>query len=188
MLNKKALQFGLMLGGLSILLSLLIYFMGVEVITNWWVGISLGLVILGLSIFFSLRLKKISGLERISYWQAFFAIIIMSVIAGILNAGYQRAINYLDPHLLENIENASIQKTTAMMEKFGTPQERIDQTIDDMQIRFEEAKNVTVAAMAKTILFTLLWYAVFGFIMAIFVRKIPPLFSENGDQSPAQNS
>src|ERR1051326_5369858 len=119
MLNKKAIQFGFMLGGASILLSLLVYFMGVEIMTNWGVSIALGLSILGLYIFFSLRLKKVSGLERISYWQAFFALLIMSVNSGLLNAAYQRTMNYLDPHLIENIQNATIQKTVAMMEKFG---------------------------------------------------------------------
>lgn len=188
MLNKKALQFGLILGGIIIILSLLIYFMGVEIMTNWWLGIGFGLLILGLYIFFSLSLKKTSSLEKISYWQAFFAIMIMSVIAGVMNSGYQRTINYLDPHLMENIENATIQKTTAWMEKFKAPQDKIDQTIDDMQAKFEAAKNITIVGMIKDIFFTLLWYSVFGFIMAIFVRKTPPLFPESGVQQPAQNS
>jgi len=180
MLNKKALQFGLMLGGISILLFVLIYLMGIEFMTNWWLGIGLGLMILGLYIFFSLRLKNTSGIDQISYWQAFLAILIMSAITGLMNAGYQRTINYLDPHLMENIQNATIQKTSAMMEKFGAPQEKIDQTIDNMQEKFEDAKNVTVAGMVKDTLFTLLWYSVFGLIMAIFVRKTPPLFPESG--------
>ncbi|MFI5164220.1 MAG: DUF4199 domain-containing protein [Bacteroidia bacterium] len=186
MLNKKALQHGLMLGGSGIVLSLIIYFMGVEVMTNWWVGIGLLVVILGLYIFFSLRLKKASGLERISYWQAFFAIMIMSVIAGLLNAGYQRTINYLDPHLIENIENATIQKTTAFMEKFGAPQEKIDQTIDDMQVKFEQAKNITFMGVVKDMLIALFTYSVFAFIMAIFVRRSPPVFPEGGNQQAAQ--
>ena len=185
MLNKKALQLGLMLGGISILLSILLYLMGVGIMTNWYVGIAFGLVILALYIIFSLRLKKTPGLDHISYWQAFFAIVIMVVIPGILNAGYQRTINYLDPHLMENIENATIQKTTSFMESFGAPQDKIDKTIDDMQAKFEEAKNVTPAGMVKDICKSLAMYAVFGFIMAIFVRKSPPVFPESGNQQPA---
>ena len=185
MLNKKAFQFGLMLGGISILLSVILYCMGVEVMTNWWVGIGLGLIILGLYIFFALRLKKASGLEVITYWQAFFAVVIISVIAGLLNALYQRAINMLDPHLMENIQNATIQKTTSFMEKFGAPQEKIDQTVDDMMAKFEEAKSVTFASMAKSICYSLLGYAVFAFIMAIFVRKSPPVFPESETQQAA---
>lgn len=184
MLNKKALQLGLVLGGLSILIYLLIYFMGVEAMSTWWVFVTAWLVVLAVKIFFSLRLKKTPGVERISYWQAFFAVIIIFVVSGILTFGYERTVNYLDPHLMENIQNASIVKTIAMMEGFGAPQEKIDQTIDDMMERFEDAKNVTFTGMVKDMSLALALYAAIAFIMAIFVRKSPSLFPESSSQQP----
>ena len=184
MLNKQAFQFGLMLGGIGIVLSLIIYFMGVGVMVNWGVAIGLGLAILGLYIFFALRLKKTPGLDTITYWQAFFALMIMAILGGILNSGYQHTINYFDPHLIENIQTATMQKTISFMEGMGAPQEKIDQAIDDMNAKFEEAKNVTVGGMVKSICYSLIWYAVFAFIMAIFVRKSLRVFPGSETQQP----
>lgn len=183
MLNKKAVQLGLMLGGAIVLISLIVYFMGVEIMTNWWVAITLGVLSLALQVFFSLRLKKTPGVEVITYWQAFFAILIISLVSGALYFGYERTINFLDPHLIENIQNATIQKTVAFMERFDTPQEKIDQTIDDMMQKFEEAKNATVAGMLKQFCMSLAWYAVIAFILAIFVRKSPPVFPKTEESA-----
>ena len=191
MLNKKALQFGLVLGGISILLSVIIYFLFVGFQTNWKLAFSLGiiggLVGLGFKIFFSIRLKKASGLELITYWQAFFAIVIISVVSGIISSGYEITANHINPNLLENVHNATIQTTTSSMEYFGAPQEKIDAKIDEMIQGFEEEKNISLFGILKGILKSLVWYAIFGFIMAIFVRKTPPLFPESGVQQPAQN-
>ncbi|MEW6470073.1 MAG: DUF4199 domain-containing protein [Bacteroidota bacterium] len=179
-LYKKALETGVILALAGIAFFVLLYVLGVEYTAKWWVGILIFVIMITLDVLLALRMKKKSGMQVITYWQAFFAVVIMMAVGTVLSSGFQTLMTrVIDPDYQENMKNAVIKNTVEFMENMGVPQEEIDKTIDDMIKGFDEQRDLTPAAVLKGIFFSLIWFAVFGFIMAIFVRKKPPLFDPN---------
>src|ERR1051325_1727577 len=173
MLYRKAAELGVISGLIGIGISIASYAAGVGVMTSWSFGISLLLVYLGVDIFLSLRIKKVP-MEEITYGQALSAILVFMIVGGILTTIYSVILfRYIDPDLAQKMKDATIQNTAKFMEDMGTPQEKIDETIDKMKA---EPSEMTVGKIAKGGLIRLGFYRVFGLIMAIFVRKQKPMF------------
>jgi len=179
-LYKTALESGVLLALIGIGLFVLLYLIGVEFITKWWVGILILLVMLVIDVFLALRIKKKSGMKVISYWQAFFAVVIMMAVGAYVSSGFQYLMTkVIDPEYNENLKNATIKNTIEFMENVGAPQDQIDETIDGMLVSFESQQNFSVTQFLLGIVYSFIWFAVFAFIMAIWVRKKVPIFDPN---------
>ena len=85
----------------------------------------------------------------------------------------------IDPEYNENLKNATIKNTIEFMENVGAPQEQIDETIDGMLVSFERQQDFSLTQFLLGIGYSFIWFAVFAFIMAIWVRKKVPIFDTN---------
>lgn len=169
-IKTSAINYGIYLGLLLALVGVLAYAINIELLTKWWFGIILFLVVIAFGIVSTAKSKGILK-GFISFKQAFSSYfitvaigVIISAIVGIL------LYNVIDPEAAEVLKEKVIETSTAMMERFGTPQEQIDQAIAQM-----EAENqFDVLNQLKSLAFQLIFYAVIGLIVALGFKKSDP--------------
>ena len=172
-LNKKAAEFGVITGLCSIAYSTISYFVGMEYMISWTSIIISLLLFLTLDIVLTLRLKKLP-LESITYGQAFAGVIIYMGVAGLLNTVFGVILfKVIDTDLPLKTHDASVQFTMNFMQSMGAPQEKIDEAIDNMKFNPDD---YTYIKMLIGYLTRYIYYAIFALIMAIFIKRSPPLF------------
>jgi len=183
MLNKKAAELGVIGGLVAIAYSVITYFLGVAFMVSW-TGFFLSIVVyLTLDITLTLRLKKLE-LERISYGQAFLSVIIYMGIGGLLTLIFGIVLTkIIDPDLPQKIFDASVVFTRSFMEWMGAKQEQIDKSIDKMKF---DPNDYSYLKMTLQYLYRYVLYIIFALIMAIFIKRTPPLFDTRPlDQTPS---
>ncbi|MFN9518642.1 MAG: DUF4199 domain-containing protein, partial [Bacteroidota bacterium] len=76
----------------------------------------------------------------------------------------------IDPTLPEFIKNSTIEKTVAMMEKFGADQEAVDKTLEELN---NQDFNFSGSRLGQSYLLGLLFGAFISLIVAAIFRKQP---------------
>ena len=147
--------------------------MGVEVMATWWIGIIFMLILLTLTIVLPLRHRKQAG-GYITFKDAFILILTFCAIGSALGTIFNIILyNVIDPGLGERVNTAIIERTIAMLESVGTPQEKIDEVMD----KFGEMPNpFTTVTLLKSYLWGILMSSVLALVIAAFIKKEPPVF------------
>ncbi|MBO3116045.1 DUF4199 domain-containing protein [Winogradskyella sp. DF17] len=169
-LRSSAVQYGLYVGLILSAFTIVAYAVNLELLTKWWLGIILFLVIIIMGI---VSTAKARGLLNgfISFKQAFTAWFITIVVGiGISTLVNILIFNVIDPEAAEMVKQASIEASVLMMENFGAPQETIDQTIAEI----EKTNQFAVGNLLKSLAFQFLFYAVIGLIVALIMKKSDP--------------
>jgi hypothetical protein len=153
----------------------LCYALGAEFMATIWIGIVIILLILGLYVFLAVRIGK-EHPGNLSFQQAFVKIVLMCMLAGLLSCVFNILLfNVIDTGFPQKMQEAVILKTTAFMERFNAPEEKIDETIE--KLRNTENRYSTLA-LIKGYFFSLLMYAAFAAIVALILKRNKPLFDE----------
>ncbi len=161
---KNSWPYGLILGAVSIVISLIMYILDVNMFSITFaifsflvilIGIPATLGILGIN---NLRAKFATD-RTISYLDALIACLVIFLIGFLLSNLYSYLFyTYLDPAYLK----AQMQKMVEMLEKYNLPQDKIDETIEKTQKGFQ---------IGRMLLTSLITSAVMALIISIFVRK-----------------
>lgn len=132
----------------------------------------LGVFALIISMILALRkIKKVND-NILTFKEAFRVIFIISLIVAIGNILYTYL---LLPIILPNYEDI-IQKTTiAFSEKtmhyFNTPQEAIDQAIDQTMAKFEDMKKHKISNLFKTLSSSIISNSFIGVIISLIMKS-----------------
>lgn len=169
-LKKTSSNYGLYLGLLLVIITVLIYVIKVELFTAWWLGILLIILIIAFGIAAALKSKKILG-GFISFKEAFTSYFItiaigtfLSTLAGIV------IFNIVDPEAAQYVNEKIIDMTAETMENWGAPQDSIEQAIAKM----EETDNFSIMAQLQSYVIRLVILCVLGLIVAVAVKKTDP--------------
>jgi hypothetical protein len=161
---KNALPYGLILGGIFVVLSLLMYIADVNMFSIWFsivnflvmmIAIPATLVILGTN---NLRVKLMPE-RRINYLQALLSGFIILFIGFFISVLYSYIFtNWIDPEYIKH----NIEKFTEMMQGYNVPQETIDEQVAKME------RNMGIGSQ---IIFSAGICVVLSLILALIVRK-----------------
>lgn len=169
-LKKTSTNYGLYLGLLLIIITVLIYVIKVELFVAWWLGLLLILLIIGFGIAAAIKSKKLMG-GFISFKEAFTSYFItvaigtfLSTLVGIL------IFTVVDPQAADYVDEQIIEMTAKTMEDWGAPQDSIDQTIAKM----EDTDNFSIGAQLQAYVIRLVILCVLGLIVAVAVKKTDP--------------
>jgi uncharacterized membrane protein YvlD (DUF360 family) len=178
-INKLSLQHGLLIGIVSVVLSVVLRIIN-PVLQATSIPVSLLsfavvivlLVVLGLDV-----RKKIGGFW--SFGESFKSLIIMAVFLVIISTAYSFIlVKYIDPGLPAKINSAMLDNTTNMLTKFGAEQSKIDEATKQFQDgEFEAKLQPTLKNELTGLGIGLLMYAVINLIIAACIKKKPPLFA-----------
>ena len=171
--NDEWLKGGLILAGVSILLTMLTYVIDVSLMVEWWFGVVSLLISMGLLIYLGINYRNdIGGI--LSYGDAFkfsFLVFFVSYVVGII---FQIALyTVIDPELPEIMKQLTVEKTVEMMEGFGLSDEALDAAIIGVEDGIDEA--TTPMGMIKSAPLGIFFLLFFSAISAIFIKRNPPV-------------
>lgn len=169
-LKSSSLNYGVYLGLFLSLVTVIFYVIDLELMTKWWLGIILFVIILTFGIISTAKAKKMLN-GFISFKQAFSSYFISVAIGMLISTAVSILLfNYIDPEAAEILKEKVIEVSTQMMEKFGAPQSEIDKAIEGM----ENENQFAFINQIKSIAFQLVIYAVIGLIVALSFKKTDP--------------
>ena len=165
---QHALRFGAILGVISAIFTLLLYVIDATLMVSVW-NLLLLLVFLGLVVYGGITYRKeVGGYLDFgpAYIHGFVTLITMSVI-GIVIALLLYFV--IDPTLPETLTEASLEQSASFAERFGAPQDAVDQMIEDQ--REQTAAQFTLAGQLKGFGIQIIVNAILALITGLIVRR-----------------
>ena len=168
-ITSIATRLGLIAAAISIGYNLVAYIVDLTLMTNVWFGIILWVVTIGLMVASAIQAKKALG-GFIEFRDAFGAFMITYLLHAALSTLFVIILfNVVDTDAAARLNEITIEASVGMMEKFGAPEEAIDQSIEQL----ESTNTFGVWPQVRGFLTGIIVYAVIGLIVAAIVKKKP---------------
>jgi hypothetical protein len=186
-MNKLSFQYGLLMGAISVFLAIVFRIIDpVFQYTNWWVSILILVLTIVLLVILALDIRKKIG----GYWSfgaAFKSLIIIGLLATVLSIAYNFVVfKFIDPAMPEKVNSAMMDQTTAMLEKFGMEQSKIEESTKKFTNgEFKATLQPTLVNELRAALFALIFYAIVDLIVAASVKKKAPVFLQSDSEDPS---
>ena len=173
-IKKNGVAFGFLTGLCSVLITTLIYIIDLKLFTSFWLGIINKGIYLSIGIFLLVKTKK--ELKSIfSFKDAFTTYFISAVIGIVITVIFNIILfNFIDPGAKVTIKELTIKFAVEMMEKFNAPTDTVNQAIKEMQ----KEDQFSIVQLLKGSIFSVLFSAVFGLILAAIFKSKSPLSQE----------
>lgn len=173
-MNKESIKSGLLLGAISIAITMLVYVIDTELMVKWWFG----LLSLGLSIFlvsyFGIKYRNEETDGFLSFGKAYvysFTVIVVSAIVSTLFTFLLYSV--IDPELPQTLSDASYEQSLEMMRSFGADPDSIDdETLDKM--REQSDKQFSIPGLAKGFIWVIVGCAIISLITGAIIKKKEP--------------
>lgn len=160
---KPALIYGLILGLVSVFISLVFYFIGMATV-NWtnWVNMIVGLVLL---VYLMIQYRNVHLGGYASFGQIFLMVLVSAgIISTIIGALYQYLLfTVIDPGLIEQVRIVAEEK---IMSNSRIPESMYDDILDRMEKKMNVGYMVRMALIMGPIV-----NAIIGLIVAAFIKK-----------------
>lgn len=168
--KSSAINYGLYLGVLMALTTILGYALYLDLLTKWWLGILLFIVIIVFGILSALKSKSIQN-GVITFKEAFSSYFITVAIGIIISMVISILIfNFIDPEAAIALKEKTIDATIQMMRSFNAPEEAVAQTLEQMEA---QKNQFSIAPQLQSNAIFLVIQAVIGLIVALIVKRDP---------------
>jgi Protein of unknown function (DUF4199) len=172
-MNNESVKWGVILGGISVAITLILYIINAELLAASSIGFGIMAVSIGFMVYAGIVLRRVNG-GYISFGEIFKGLMIVTVVSSLISILFQYVLhNFIDPDLAETLNNAVIKNTTDMMAKFGTPEDVVEQTIE--QMKADLPIKTSLGAFAKNFGFSVAGSAVVSLIIAAILKKNEPM-------------
>ena len=172
-LFSHALRWALICAGVSIFLTILMYVIDYTLMVQLKVLFIMLAIYLGIVIYAGIDYRKSIG-GYIPFGKAFQHGFIILALSGLVSTLFSILLyTVIDPDLPQNLIDASMENTRAMMEQFGAPADSMDEGLEkaraDIEARF------TVVGLLKGYITIAIASAVMALITALVVKKSEPV-------------
>lgn len=163
---------GIIIGVILSLITVIGYAVYQDLFTKWWmVFVQLGIPVT-FGIIAGVKARKLLG-GFISFKSAFTAYLIAVAIGTLISMLISIVIfNFVDPDAAIAIKEKSIEVTVAMLERFGTPQEAIEQSITEL----EKQDTFGIGTQIKGWFIWMVVYIIVGLLACLAIKKKEPLY------------
>tara|TARA_R110002012_G_scaffold64227_2_gene168804 strand:+ start:973 stop:1506 length:534 start_codon:yes stop_codon:yes gene_type:complete len=166
--KSKAINLGLILGAILASITLISYAVYLELLTKWWLGIFLFIVIICFGIISVSKAKKLND-GFIEFKEAFSSYFITIAIGIIISTATSILIfNVLDQEAAMQLKEMTIDATVKMMKGFNAPAESISQTVDAME---EQKNQYSIGPQLQSTAIFLVIQSIIGLIIALIMKK-----------------
>lgn len=175
---KKIIQnYGLIVAGIGILYTAIAYLTGNPgLFTIWYLGLSVGLLGIVIEVIGVTKYKASQG-GFMSFKEGFTVYFMIALVATLVSTLFSLLIfNVVDPEFADLVNNEILETTISRMEGFGTPEEVIKRTMEQME---ESGGQFTAANQLKSMAYAMIFNAVVGLIVAAFTKKARPLVMDD---------
>lgn len=168
-IKKNGINFGIITGVISILITGFIYLVDIKLFTAWWIGIVSIIIYLAIGIYLLIKTRKELG-GVFSFKDAFTTYFISAVIGIAISVAFNILLfNYIDPSLKDSVQELSIESAVNMMKKFGTPTSEIKKAVEKMS----ESNQFETFNQLKGAAFSIIFSSIFGLILAAIFKSKP---------------
>lgn len=169
-LKSIATNYGLYLGVILALFTVLAYAVNLELMTNMWYGI---VIMISIIVFGIIAVAKVKQAQNgfASFKESFTAYFITVLLGLLISTVISYLLfNFIDPEAAEVIKQNTIENTVSMLEGFNTPVEAIDKAVKDI----ESNNQFSIGSIAKSLAGYLVFFSVIGLIVAAAMKKSNP--------------
>lgn len=168
-IKKNGISYGIITGVVGALITTSIYAIDLKLFTAWWVGLlSFAIYIIIGIVLLSKTKKELKGI--FSFKDAFTTYFISAVVGVLISVVFNIILfNFIDPSAKETVKELSIKYAVEMMEKFGTPSSAINEAVKKLQ----ENDQFSIIELLKGSVFTIVFYALFGLLLALIFKSKP---------------
>ncbi len=165
------LKYGILFGLVQVIITLVIYILGVEYLVSWWIGILLLLLMLGYMIFSAYMWRKSNTEEPVKFMDVFSVTFLVYGVFTLINVLFSIVFyNVIQPDLPGFIEEQAIFKAQSMMERYGVPESQIEESIEKMA---GMAANYKPIPQLKSYFFGLFFGAIVAAILGLIFKSKP---------------
>tara|TARA_B110000971_G_C19705394_1_gene361779 strand:+ start:109 stop:639 length:531 start_codon:yes stop_codon:yes gene_type:complete len=165
--KSAAINYGVYLGAITSLITIIIYGVDIDLFTAPWLGIVLFIIVVAFGAVSALNSRKLLG-GFISFKQAFSSYFITIAVGTLMSSIVGIVIfTYIDPEAAIYLNEQVLILTKETMERIGLPQEAIIAAIEEAS----EKDNFSLGAQTQAFVFRLVFYAVIGLIVGLIVKK-----------------
>ncbi|MBL0103933.1 MAG: DUF4199 domain-containing protein [Bacteroidetes bacterium] len=171
-LKQYVIRHGLIVGFVQTILYYLIYFLDQASLVDWIVGMLFLLLIIAYPIVVSVRYRKANE-GFLPFKDAFYMVFGITFIRSLVVLAFTLLLFFvIDTELGAHMKEMVLQKTSAMMEKFNTPQEAREDALRKIQEEDQFGLNKQLISMVWTTIMSV----VFALLVALTIRKDKPIF------------
>ncbi|MDT0686726.1 DUF4199 domain-containing protein [Autumnicola psychrophila] len=173
---KKSVQavilpYGLYLGLASILISVLIYALNLELFTKWYVTVIGFTVVLVLGIMAVKKAKSLDPDPFFSFKSAFSAFFLPVILGSFISTIFTAILfNVIDPEAAAYVHEMTLEASRDMMERFGAPPSQIDEALAAQA----DANPFSFQNIFMGFAFTIVLYAILSLLVALIFREKDP--------------
>mgnify|MGYP003665277239 CR=1 FL=1 len=170
-LKSVAINYGMYLGAILSLLTVIGYAVSLDLFTQIWFGISFLVIIIVLGILSVSQSKKLSG-GFISFKNAFTSYFITILIGLIISAVVSIIIfNFIDPEAATVLQEKIIDSQMERLKSFNVPTEAIAEAMEKME---NQGNMYSIGNILQSIIWQLAGFSVVGLIVAAVMKKNTP--------------
>ena len=148
---------------ISVILSLVAYILGVELLVGWQLGLAQSVLIITTMIVVSRAIRRDEG-GFISYWRVFQHIMLSMICILCASTLFNYVLfNVINPELVDVVVDISLEKVEEMMISFGLAGDLLQETLIETE---KEIRNgYSLIGSIKGIIFS----SIFGSLIALIV-------------------
>ncbi len=167
-IKEIAANYGLYLGIALAVVTAACYSIDIELIANTYVGIGLLILVLGVSVYASIAVKKVQN-GFISFKNAFTAFFITLLIGLLISSlVYIVIFNFVDPEAANTLKEIIMEKQINMMKDYGADSKAIAIVAEE----FEKQDNMySIENILQSLVFQLIGYSIVGLISSLIIKK-----------------
>jgi uncharacterized protein DUF4199 len=166
-IKKNGVNYGIIIGIISILITACIYAINLKLFVNMWLGFAIIAIFITIGVILVSKTKKqLNGF--ITFKEAFSVYFMAAVIGATMSVLFNILLfNFIDTDAKDSLNELTIETTVEMMKKFGAPTEEIAKQAALLQ----ENDNYSIANLSKGLIFNFIFSAIFGAILALIFRN-----------------
>ena len=169
-INQLVWQHGSMAALISVIISLVAYIIGVELLVGWQTGVAQAILIITTMVIVSRAIRTNEG-GFISFWRVFAHIMIAILCILFASALFSVLLfQVINPDLLDVVLDISLEKAEDMMKGFGLEGDLLAETMKETE---KEIRNgYTLAGSIKGVIFGSIFWGLIALIVAATHYKI----------------
>ncbi len=171
-IKKNGINFGIITGVISVLITSSIYLIDLSLMTKWWLGLTIlaAYIVIG-CVLLSRTKKDLGGFMTFkegftTYFVSALIGIAISVIFNIL------LFNFIDPEAAVTLKEMTLESTAEMMKNFGAPTSEIKKAVE----KLKDYDQFSTLEQLKGSIWSIVGSAIFGLILAAIFKKDKPVF------------
>ncbi len=172
-LTEHAIRWAVIMAGISIALTIVLYIVDYTLMVQLkFLFISL-LIYMGITVYAGIDYRNSIG-GFMPYGKAFQHGFFILALSGLISTLFGLLLYHvIDPELPQKLIDASVDNARAMMEKFGMPEDKMDEALE--KARADTADRFTLLGQLKGYIWIAVFSAVMALITSIFVKKNQPV-------------